>query len=285
MFWASVGFCFGGTVLFISGLIFKREPFVKYGTVFAYLAFIPLTAGLINRWVQTGHFPYWGVYEVLMSYAWGALFFYVVVQFLKPGLRIAGTLVLPVVMLMVGIAVMSSVEMKEIPRTFFTYWLGIHILFAKLSYGSVIISAALSIAYLFKSKQQKRGVVNPLLARLPQVEKIDNWNYQFIAFAFVMLGIMIASGAVWAYKAWGRYWGWDPIETWALISWLIYGLILHLRVTMGWRGRRASWLAVFAFILVIFSFFGIPLVYPSIHEHLKYTVGLSRGLFGNGGQA
>jgi len=71
------------------------------------------------------------------------------------------------------------------------------------------------------------------MAKLPDIKKIDHWSYQFSAFAFVMLGIMIASGAVWAFKAWGSYWSWDPIETWALISWLVYGLYFHLRTTMG----------------------------------------------------
>ena len=272
LYWMSVGCCFLGTVFFIAGFIFKKDNFEKYGGGFALLAFIPLTAGLVNRWVQTGHFPYWGVYEVMMSYAWGALFFYLVVWFWKPKLRILGAFVLPVVMLMVGIAVMGSSEMKEIPRTFFTYWLGIHILFAKLSYGAALVSAGLGVIYLVKKRQEERGRLHPFLLKMPEPHKLDHWSYQFTAFAFVMLGIMIASGAVWAYKAWGRYWGWDPIETWALVSWLIYGLSLHLRVTLGWKGRRASWLAVFAFIMVVFAFFGIPLFYPSVHEHLKYAM-------------
>ncbi len=270
-FWASVGFCFGGTFFFVASLIFKKENWIKTGVVFSYLAFVPLTGVIILRWIQTGHFPYWGVYEVFSSYAWGALFFFVAVQAFKPNLRVTGAVVLPAVMLMLGVAVMNSTEMKEIPRTFFTYWLGIHILFAKLSYGSVLISAGLAMMYLIKHRQEERGNVNPLLDKLPPVDKLDFWSYQFAAFAFVMLGIMIASGAVWAYKAWGRYWGWDPIETWALISWLVYGLYLHLRITMGWKGKRACWLAIFAVILVLFSFFGIPLVYPSVHEHLKYS--------------
>jgi len=272
LYWLTVGFCFAGTVLFITSIIFKKERLVKYAVWFAYLAALPLNGAIIDRWVQTGHFPYWGVYEVFASYAWGALLFYLAVQIFKPNLRIAGAVVLPVVMLMTGIAVMSSTEMKEIPRTFFTFWLGVHILFAKLAYGAVLISAALSISYLVKSKQEETGSVNPLLARLPQTEKIDHWSYQFAAFAFVMLGIMIASGAVWAYKAWGRYWGWDPIETWALISWLVYGGYFHLRRTMGLKGKKAAWLGIFAVILVMFSFFGIPLFYPSVHEHLKYSM-------------
>lgn len=271
LFWISVGFCFMGTFLFVASMSFKKDHFAKYGVIMAYLAFLPLTAAITARWVQTGHFPYWGVYEVFTSYAWGALLFYLAVQWWKPGLKVGGTVVLPAVLLMVGVAVMNSTEMKEIPRTFFTFWLGIHILFAKLSYGSVLISASLAISYLVKSRQEARGEISPLMARLPNVEKIDHWSYQFAAFAFVMLGIMIASGAVWAFKAWGQYWSWDPIETWALISWLVYGFYLHLRITMGWQGKRASWLAIFAVIMVIFAFFGVPLISDSVHEHLKYA--------------
>lgn len=271
LFWISVGLCFLGTFLFVASISFKKEHLVKSGVIMAYLAFVPMTAALGGRWMQTGHFPYWGVYEVFTSYAWGALLFYLAVQWWKPGLKVAGTLVLPAVMLMVGVAVMNSTEMKEIPRTFFTFWLGIHILFAKLSYGAVLISASLAVSCLVKGKQEARGQVSPLMAKLPDKDKIDHWSYQFAAFAFVMLGIMIASGSVWAFKAWGRYWNWDPIETWALISWLVYGFYLHMRITMGWQGNRASWLAILAVVLVVFAFFGVPLISDSVHEHLKYT--------------
>lgn len=271
LFWVSVGFCFGGTFFFVACLTFKKENFLKHAVLLSYLAFLPMTAAIAARWVQTGHFPYWGVYEVFSSYAWGALLFYLLVQFWKPNLKIAGIIVLPAVMLMIGVAVMNSVDMKEIPKTFFTYWLGIHILFAKLAYGSVLISAALALSYLIKSKQERNGNLSQLMAKLPDIKKIDHLTYQFCAFAFVMLGIMIASGAVWAFKAWGSYWSWDPIETWALISWLVYGLYFHLRTTMGWKGKRASWLTLFAVFLVVFAFFGVPLISDSVHEHLKYT--------------
>lgn len=271
LFWASVGFCFLGTFFFVASLSFRKDNFVRYGVWMSFLALVPLTAALADRWMQTGHFPYWGIYEVFTSYAWGGLFFYLSAQTWKSSLKIAGIVVLPVVMLMVGVAVMNSAEMQEIPRTFFTYWLGIHILFAKLSYGSVLISAALALSYLIKRRQEEKGEISPLMAKLPDLDQIDHRSYQFAAFGFVMLGIMMASGAVWAFKAWGRYWNWDPIETWAFISWLVYGLYLHLRITMGWRGRKASWLALLAVILVIFAFFGVPLVSDSVHEHLKYT--------------
>ncbi|MBE0449125.1 MAG: cytochrome c biogenesis protein CcsA [Actinobacteria bacterium] len=243
---------------------------VSYATWCVPLGFLPHTLAIALRWNETGRFPYWGNYEVFGAYAWAIILFLLIFQALKPNLKIIGVFVLPFAFMMIGIAIMSSEEGREIPRTYFTYWLGIHVLFAKLSYSSVLISAVLATSYLMVTRGKIVDMAYPLLAKLPGPERIDFYSYRFAAFAFVMLGAMIASGSVWAYKAWGRYWGWDPIETWAFVSWLVYGLYLHLRSTMGWQGKKASWLNIFAFALVIFSFFGIPFFYPSAHEHLKY---------------
>lgn len=272
LFWVAVGIYALGTVFYIASILFGRESFVGYGTLAAWLGVVPNTAAIFARWYQVGHFPYWNPYEVFTSYAWGIVLVFLIFQFFKSNLKIVGTFVLPVAFLLIGIGVMSNPEAKEIPRTFFTFWLDLHIGFAKLSAGAAIISAGLSALYLIKQKQQRQGRVNPTLDRLPDLDKLDFFIYRVTAFAFIMIGIMIATGAVWAYKAWGRYWGWDPIETWALISWLVYGLYLHLRMTMGWKGNRTAWLSIVALVLVIFSFWGIPLFYDSVHEHLKYTL-------------
>lgn len=272
LFWASVGFFAAGTVFYVASILFKQERFISYGTFFAWLGFIPNTAAIFARWYQTGHFPYWNPYEVFTSYAWGIVLVFLVFQHFKPSLKIVGAFVLPVAFLLTGMGVMGNPEVKDIPRTFFTFWLYVHIGFAKISAASVIISAGLAVLYLIKRRQQLEGRVNPTLERLPDIEKLDFFSYRVTAFAFIMIGIMIASGAVWAYKAWGRYWAWDAIETWALISWLVYGLYLHLRITMGWKGVRTSWLSIIALVLVFFSFWGIPLVYDTVHEHLKYKI-------------
>lgn len=265
LFWVSVGFCFLGTVFFIVSLSFKKESFVRHGVRSSYLALLPMLGALALRWMETGHVPSIGAYEVFTIYAAGILLFYLAVQALKPGLRIAGTVVLPAVMLMTGIGVMSSTELTVLPKTYFTYWLWIHMLFATLALGGIMLAAGLAMVYLIKSGQEEKGRVNPLLARLPSLTRIDFLGYRFSLFAFVMIGIMIASGAVWAYKSWGRYWGWDPIETWSLISWLVYGAYLHLRL-MGIKGKLASWLHIAVIIVVVFSFFGAPYLYPTIHD-------------------
>jgi cytochrome c-type biogenesis protein CcsB len=271
LYWISVGFYVVSTIFFISSLIFNKERLVNPAVLLTFVGFLFTTAAIIMRWVQLGRFPYWGTFEVFATYAWVSVAFYLIVQFFRPNLKITGALVLPLSFIMIGIAVMSSADaVKEIPRTFYTYWLGIHITFAQLSYAAAIISAGMGLLYIIKEQMERNRQVNPLVAKLPDLNRIDYFCYRFAVFAFIMLMIMMASGSIWAFKAWGRYWGWDPIETWALISWLVYGLYLHLRITYVWKGKRSAWLSVICLLLVLFSYFGIPLFYPSVHEHLDY---------------
>lgn len=265
LFWISVGFCLFGTVFFITSLAFKKEAQTKYGVICSYLAFPPAAAALILRWIETGHVPSIGIYEVFTIYAAGILLFFLAARLWKPNLNMAGVIVLPVVLLMTGVGIMGSTEMTELPRNYFTYWLGIHMVFATLALGGVMISAGLCVIYLVKSRQEEQGRINPMLAKLPDLVKIDYMGYRFTLFAFIMMGIMIASGSIWAYKSWGRYWGWDPIETWSLICWLAYGAYLHLRIA-GLKGKPAAWLCFVVIVVAVFSFFGAPYLYPTIHD-------------------
>lgn len=270
LFWAGVAGYAIATALYIASLIFKKDNWVNKATIFGLLGFLPHTAAIGLRTYQIGHFPYWGVYEVFTAYSWSAVLFFLIVQFLRPGLRITGALVFPLAFLMIGIGLFNDPTVVEAPPTFLTFWLWVHIAFAKLSYASALVSSGLGLCYIIKENQELKGRVSLFFQKLPALDQIDYLSYRFAAFAFVMLGIMILSGAIWAYKAWGRYWGWDPIETWALIGWLVYGIYLHLRITLSWKGRKAAWMAVVALLTIIFAFFGIPLFYPSVHEHLEY---------------
>lgn len=265
LYWLAVGLYAAAIVAYVVAIIFEKEKLPTKASWLVAGGFIFHTVALLARWKQAGHAPYMGPYEVAPAYAWMSVLGFLFVQWWRPKLRLLGIVVIPIVFLAIGIGIMSSKELSEIPRTFFTFWLGVHIIFAELAFVSVIISATLGIFYLTKEKQRKP---NKVLDNVPGLERIDYLGYRFGALAFIMMSIMIASGAVWAYKAWGRYWGWDPIETWALISWFISALYLHMRITMGWKGHRAAWLAIFAMLAMIFAFFGVPVFFKSIHEHL-----------------
>lgn len=268
LFWISVGFCFVGTILLWISLIFKRESLLKFGVWAGFAALVPMTAALILRWRQTGHIPYVGSYEAYTSIAWSILLFYIIVLLLKPPLKITGIVAIPLAMLFTGLGILGSTELTEVSKNYFYFWLFIHILFAKAAIGSLVVSAALGLIYLIADRR-KPDQGDFLVTGFPSLERIDYLSYRFAAFGFVMLGIMIIAGSLWAYKMWNRYWGWDPVETWSLISWLIYGVYLHLRV-MGVKGKTASWLGLTALVLVLFTFFGTPYLYSTAHEYLKF---------------
>lgn len=269
-YWISVGFYALATALFVAGWNFKKEWNTRAVALTA-AGFVANTVAIGLRWYQTGHFPYYGAYEVYTSYAWGLVLLFLVVAYYKPALRFLGAFLVPLAFLMIGVGIMSSTEVKEIPRSYFTFWLGVHIAFAKLSYGSALIAAGLGAATLLKHRAVRKGEGKGFLSRLGELPQLDLLTYRFMAFAFFMLMIMIISGAIWAMKAWGRYWGWDPVETWAFISWLVYGLALHLYRTFGWRGNKLAWLAIIALVIVVFAFFGIPYFYDTAHEHIRAT--------------
>lgn len=266
LLWSAVGLYALSSCLFLFSLVFNKLQQLKTGIWLAFLGFLPHSGALGLRWAETGHGPYMRVYEVYSSDVWIALAMFFLLQVYKPNLRVLGAVVLPASFLLIGMAVMASPEIKPLPPNFQTFWLIIHIFFAKLAFGSLLIATGLSLFYLMKRRREIQGEVGVFLGKLPALRVLDELSYQFTGFGFFMLAIMIVAGAIWANKAWGRYWGWDAVETWSLITWLVYGIYLHLRRTYGWKEAKASWFAVLAFAVFVFAIFGIGLFYISVHS-------------------
>ena len=148
-----------------------------------------------------------------------------------------------------------------------SYWLAVHVSAAVIAYGSFAISFAVSIAYLLKDKKEV-DFHSRLNTQLPALKVLDDISYQLIFVGLPFLTIMLVTGAVWAEYAWGAFWSWDPKETWALITWLVYAAYLHTRFLKGFKGKRAAWLSVLGFVAVIFTFFGVSYLLPGMHSYL-----------------
>jgi cytochrome c-type biogenesis protein CcsB len=146
-------------------------------------------------------------------------------------------------------------------------WFLIHIVAAALSGAAFNLGGLLSILYLIKKPAEERGEVRGYLRWLPTTRRIDLLAYRFHAFAFPLWTFTVAAGAIWAEYAWGRYWGWDPKETWALVTWVIYACYLHARSTAGWRGRRAAVIAIIGLASFWFNFIGINLLVSGLHSY------------------
>jgi cytochrome c-type biogenesis protein CcsB len=151
-----------------------------------------------------------------------------------------------------------------------SYWLVIHVAAALLASGAFFFGGITSAVYLLKSRLEERGRLGRFgyLSRLPSTEELDQLSYRIHAFAFpVWTFAALIAGPIWAKYSWGRYWGWDPKEVWAFITWVVYAAYLHARATAGWKGRGAALLALLGVATIIFNFVGINLFGSGLHSY------------------
>jgi len=259
--WTAVVFYIIATVLLAVSLIFQKERLDRPALLAALLGLIPHTASILIRWQIAGHGPYMARHEVLTSMAWITVALFLIVAWKNQRLRPTGIVVLPLAFLMMAVGAFLNPEIRQLPPSLRSVWLVIHILFNKIAAGSLIIAFATSVLYLLKEKKRAIRITGGLAG----LEVLDAYSARFVGFGFVFWSITIGAGAIWANEVWGRYWGWDPIETWSLITWLLFGLYLHLRHFFKWHGAKAAWLMILCFIVSIITLFILPMLTASLH--------------------
>ncbi len=253
--------------------VLARKEQVGEVAVYATVAgFLVHTTTLILRMIQSGRLPFSNQFEFANSFTWAIVLCYLVLHFAYRFTSV-GAFVVPLAFLMMGYASMQPKTIKALMPALQSRWLGLHVGTAIISYGSFAVAAGLAVMYLLTERQQQRGQGQEDPSEdqgktvLPDAEVCDYLNYRLSAFGYLMLTLVIITGAIWAKSAWSRYWGWDPKETWSLITWLIYSAYLHLRFNRGWRGKRAAWFSVIGFACVIFTFIGVNVLLPGIHSY------------------
>jgi ABC-type transport system involved in cytochrome c biogenesis permease subunit len=236
----------------------KPRALALYGTSFTRLALVFLTACLFFLTVGTGHGPFTNQYEFSVSFAWGVLVAYVYFEH-RYRVRTLGLLILPIAAafllyaMSIGATANPLVPALQNPPLLIT-----HIAVAVVAYGAFSISFAAAVLYLIQPEEGKPGLPKPAL--------LDEIGYRAVIIGYPLLTLTVVLGALWAEKAWGTYWSWDPKETASLFTWLIYGAYLHSRVARGWVGRRAAWLLVAGFASVLLCFFG-NLFFGGLHSY------------------
>lgn len=264
-FWAAATCYALATALFFAEAAFRRRTAGAWGLALAALGLVPHATALALRWSEVGHGPFSSRYEVLSANAFLLVIVYLVSTAFARSLRPLGAFVMPAAFLLLGWAVDTMGVKHEVPIIFKSYWLWLHIGFAKLYGAATIMAAACAAAFLVRERRPER------LARLPAPEKLDLYAHQFLLVSFLFLGVMIVAGSLWAHQSWGRYWAWDPIETSALATWIALGVILHFRILHGWSRRRMAWLTFVALALMVVTLYVVVLVAPTIHNF--YMVG------------
>ena len=170
----------------------------------------------------------------------------------------------PVVFLIIGYAAMQSKEVKNLMPALRSNWLGFHVSTAIIAYGAFGVSFVLGVIFLLRDRMRARGFLDQ---HIPQRDKLDVIAYRSVSLGLLFLTFTIFTGAIWAERAWGSYWSWDPKETWSLVTWIIYAAYLHLRIRRGWQGRAAAIFAVVGFACVIFTYIGVNTFLPGIHSY------------------
>ncbi|MDI6783902.1 MAG: c-type cytochrome biogenesis protein CcsB [bacterium] len=227
------------------------------------------TIGLIVRMIEAGHAPFANLYESLIFFGWVIAFEFVFVELFRPT-KSLGIIIGPLTALCSGIALMLPSQYRAaepLMPALQSHWLEVHVITAFLSYAAFALALGTGILFLLQEHWFRKGKTSGFYSRFQDMESLDTHTYWLIAFGFVLLAVGIITGAVWANVAWGRYWGWDPKETWSLITWLIYAVYLHARLVVGWRGRKAAWFAVIGFIAVLFCYVGVNVLLPGLHSY------------------
>lgn len=250
-------------VLYFIFFALKNEKAGKIAGGVIAVGFVLHTAALVTRGIGAGRLPLTNQYEFATSFAWGICLCFLVFVW-KYKFQALGTFVTPVIFLLIGYAAMQSKEVRELMPALRSNWLGIHVSTAIISYGAFGVSFAVSLMYLFHQNMEDRDFWNK---HIPDTRKLDIISYRAVSLGFLFLTFVIISGAIWAERAWGSYWSWDPKETWSLITWIIYALYLHLRLSKGWQGRSAAMFAVVGFICVLFTYVGVNTLIPGIHSY------------------
>jgi len=250
---------------------FANEPGRKLANVAMSLTWLAtglLTVALVLRGIWAGRVPWGNMYEFSISSAWGVLVVFLAMS-TRRDLRWLGLFVVAPALLTLGLAVtVLYTEAAQLVPALKSYWLIIHVSAAIVCAGAFTVAASSAGLSLIQSRRERSGKTwHGPMAQVPSAEKLQTFTSRLIAFSFPLWTFSVIAGAIWAENAWGRYWGWDPKETWALITWLVYAAYLHARSTAGWRGDKASWIAILGLVTFLINYFGVNIFVNSLHSY------------------
>ena len=286
------------TAYWVSLSFFKQtNTLVLIGRISSLIANLLLFFILASRWIVAGYFPLSNLYESLLFLTWTLLTIYLYFEN-KTKSKLMGAVLIPVALLITGFANLTlSPDMQKaspLVPALQSNWLMMHVSMMMLSYATLIMGSLLCILFLVISKYQdidlrlvdesslplynvmldyyEAKLFSPSdeiaeLGKLKLLQSLDNWSYRIIGLGFPFLTIGIIAGGVWANEAWGSYWSWDPKETWALITWIVFATYLHSRITKGWEGRKTAILGGLGFFVIWICYLGVNFLGKGLHSY------------------
>jgi cytochrome c-type biogenesis protein CcsB len=231
------------------------------------------TTAVITRGLAVHRAPWGNMYEFLTALTCVAALFFLFAM-IRYRAWTLGVFVMGAVVVTLGLAeTLVYTAPGDLVPALQSYWLDIHVTAMTLATGIFFVSAVLGFVYLWVDRYTRRVAAgraapgNGIVRRLPAIEQLDRLTYRTIVFGFPVWTFGVIAGAIWADQAWGRYWGWDPVETWAFITWVLYAAFLHARATAGWRGRRAHYVQLLGFASLIFNILVVQVFIAGMHSY------------------
>ncbi|MBM9462270.1 c-type cytochrome biogenesis protein CcsB [Aeromicrobium sp. YIM 150415] len=245
------------------------DRFSRIGLVLTVLATALMIVSVVTRGLAAERVPWGNMYEFGLMGITIALVIYLVLVW-KYQVQWAGGIVVAFGLVVLGMSLSTYVPAGPLVPALDSHWFIIHVGAVVLAGAFFLVGAAASVLYLIRARAEAKGTVGPVLRRFPAAAVMDKIAYRVNAMAFPLwtFGALIA-GPIWAHYAWGRYWGWDPKEVWAFITWVVYAGYLHARATAGWKGRRAAYFCLIGFVTFLFSYYGVNLFGSGLHSYAK----------------
>ena len=256
---------FAATVLFLVDVIARLEQAGRAARWVLVGGFVVHCGALVSRFVASGYTPVANLYESLSFFAWTVVGIYLLFD-LRYRLAVLGAFICPLALILMIAGGAATKKVQQLNPMLDSWWFPVHVTLAFLGNAVFAIAFGAGIMYLLQERMLKSKKFSALYYRLPSLQTLDSINYKCLTFGFPLMTMGIISGAIWANSAWGGYWRWDPKETWALITWFLYAALLHGRLTIGWRGRRAAIFAIIGFLCLLFSFLGVNMLMSDVHS-------------------
>lgn len=261
MLWAALLVYVVAGSIGIVAVMLRRRPERTVLTLLV-LGLLLHAASIAVRWERLGHGPFVTFFEILSSNLWSMTAVFTIAYWRVPQIRPSAAVVMPILFVVMGWLLMKSPGEGHLPPTYHTAWLYVHVAFGKVFFGAVLVAVGVSGVILARGTNFGAG----RFERLPADNNLSELAFRCMAIGFIFETLMLIAGAIWAQDAWGRYWAWDPLETWAFLTWLIMALSLHARFTIKLSPRAGSLLVLAVFIVAFLTFFGVPFISTAPHQ-------------------
>ena len=262
-------------LLYFLYVAIKKPSLSKLAVRVQIAALLVHTGAIVLRGILMGRLPMANQYEFSTAFSW-ALALVSLIFILKFNFPVLGAFSSPVTLLLAvyaGVQKLNELRViaasgvdsiRNLMPALRSSWLGIHVSTVIVAYGAFGVSFVLSIIFLLRDKMKENGFWD---THIPQKEKLDTISYRCVSLGMMFLTVTIFIGGIWAENAWGSYWSWDPKETWALVTWVIYLVYLHLRIRRGWSGKTAAIFGAVGFVCVLFTYIGVNTLLPGLHSY------------------